>query len=872
MRVDTLKRTRKEKFALALLAVAICGALYQPATGLAQSEQKYSILTKKLPTEAYGRVKSVSRFAADSHDIMNTDGTRILLGNRALADSSTFPLRFFAQLNRHPWRASPVMPVQDRDLSCYYGIPPYRDPIAYDTKTAPITVEANDVSGDLKDRSDDLIYTGSVIITQGDKVILTDVARYHGKEQTFTTKGSSVLQAPNYTVSTLDDVQTDLNSKVVVLKNSSFQMNGSVLRGSSSSHTINDNEGTQELKDGLLTSCPVNDSSWHMEATTIKIKKGETFGEAWNPSLWIGPIPVYYFPYLYFPLTNDRQTGFLYPSLSLGSNGGISVPFYFNIAPNYDWTITPEWTGKHGWFFKNEVRFMPFSNVSGFINYNYLPDDKDWDTAPSRNDRSRWFFKFYTHAWFLNHDLNLFADYSRVRTGDYDYLDDLGQKGVAVTDDNIRQTLKATYDQPKWDLSAEIRSYTTMLPPQTMARTPFSLLPQLRANYYDNLGAMSYKLFGEVTKFDRPQKRGYESYSATRVHLEPSFNYHLLDFRGTTINAGGRLFLTHYNQSNLTTASELSYLGVKSIDRSKNRALYELEISGKTTFERKVIDMRHTQTLEPEIKYMYIPYKDQSHIALYDTTDRMDDFYSLFSYRRYAGLDRIADVNALTMGFTTRLLNSHDQEIVRIGLAQAYSFVKTRVKLNITDTLNEYPRSPLALTFDARPLDNVTMHAAVSYDTDNGKFNSYNTSVRYNGGGLLAGLSYRFAKNANYSFEALKSGKGLVKEDLKQIGAELSIPLSADWRISAAYYRDLRQKYNIDRKIGLRYESCCYSVSIGYEEYMKFDSSAVKIKQDRVFGVMFNFKGFMGLNIKDMNNISTNTHFLPSVDEVNLNR
>lgn len=847
-------------------------ALYLPTAGFAQGEQNYSILTKKLPTESFGRVKSVSAFATEAHEVMNSDGTRILLSNRALADSSTFPLRFFAQLNRNPWRPSPVLPVQDRDLGCYYGIPPYRDPIAYDTKTAPITVESDNVSGDLKDRTDDLVYTGSVILTQGDKVILTDVAHYHGREQNFTTSGSTVLQAPNYTVTTKDDVKTDLNSKVVELSNASFQMNGSVLRGQSVKHTIDDGQGTQVMEDGLLTSCPVNDNSWHLEATTVRVKKGETFGEAWNPTLWIGPVPVYYFPYLYFPLTNDRQTGFLYPSLNLGSNSGLALPFYFNIAPNYDWTFTPEWSEKHGWMLSNEIRFMPFSNVTGFINYNYLPNDKDWNTAPSKNDRKRWFFKLNARAWFLNRDLNIFLDYSRVRTGDYNYLNDIGQKDVAVTDDNIRQTLKATYDRPKWDISTEIRSYTSMLPAQTMARTPFSMLPQIKANYYDSFGALTFKMNGELTRFDRPKSRGYESYSATRVHLEPSFNYHLLDFRGTTINAGGRLFLTHYNQSELNTASELAYLGVNSIERSRTRALYELEISGKTTFERKVIDMRHTQTLEPEVKYMYIPYKDQSHIALYDTTSRMDDFYSLFSYRRYAGLDRIADVNALTMGFISRLLNAHDQEVFRLGVAQAYSFVKTRVKLKTSDKLSNYPRSPIAATVDARPFDNVTLHAAISYDTDDGEFNSYNTSLRYNGGGVLAGVSYRYARDANYSFEALKKGKGLVSEDLKQIGAELSIPLGNEWRFTAAYYRDLRQKYNIDRKVGLRYESCCYSVNIGYEEYMKLDSAAVKIKQDRVFGVMFTFKGFMGLNIKGMKDTSTNTHFLPSVDEVNLNR
>lgn len=114
--------------------------------------------------------------------------------------------------------------------------------------------------------------------------------------------------------------------------------------------------------------------------------------------------------------------------------------------------------------------------------------------------------------------------------------------------------------------------------------------------------------------------------------------------------------------------------------------------------------MNHTQTLEPEFKYQYIPYKDQSNIALYDTTNRYDDYYTLFSPHRYAGIDRIANINMATFGLTSRLLDAHDREVFRAALAQGYNFSDNRVKLRQTDTLSTNPRSPLEALIDVVPL------------------------------------------------------------------------------------------------------------------------------------------------------------------------
>ena len=432
---------------------------------------------------------------------------------------------------------------------------------------------------------------------------------------------------------------------------------------------------------------------------------------------------------------------------------------------------------------------------------------------------------------------------------------------------------------------------------------PFELQPQFRLNYYDTYKRLSYETTLEVTRFNREGRSRYinsrTSYeygglAATRYHLEPSLRYHLLDFRGTTLDAGARIFLTHYDQGHMVGSqnadADLRSLGVYDEDHlwhSRTRKLYELEVRGKTTFARKAIDMRHTQTIEPEFKYQFIPYRNQSGIALYDSTDRVEDFYSLFSWRRYAGIDRIADVNAVTFGVTSRLLDAHDREILKVGIAQAYNFEPTRVSQTYLDKTEDYPRSLLAIGLDCTPFEHVTFHHATAYNTQDSKIDTSATSLRYASNGWLLGVSYRFGRDSSrdlkkylrdqdaYLNGSTKSRPVWQSADLKQLGLELSIPLGSQWRLSGAWYRELGQKLNMDRKIAVKYEDCCWSVAFVYEDYLRLRTRRGHLERHdkRIFGIEFSLKGFMEMGARGITSpISTDTQLYGSFDPIQLNR
>lgn len=901
-----MKKARIEKISLATIAIAVSIALCSNAYANAEtvkandldnsntknypskqnSDDSYSVKTTRLskPITEHGQV--TQNFATKTAEQMTLKTSEAFLKNLGFADSSTFPKRLLNTLAKNPWRAAPSSPIKYRDLACFYGVPSYRPPVKT-TEDSPVNVTADSVSGEMLQKNKQVLtYTGNVVVTQGDKEIVSDKVIYSGANRTLTTDGSSVLSSGEYTVHTDSPAQYDLDKKTISLQQSKYQMNGSVMNGEAKEHVNDGVEKTKLFKKATLSGCPIDRRSWHLYSSSISMKEGDSFGEAWNDVFFMGPVPVFYTPYANFPITNERKSGLLPAMVEYKSGSGLSyeLPIYLNLAPNYDATVTPGHDSKHGNIYDLEFRYLPFKNFSGSINGTYLPNDSsfsrviensDGTSETDSTDHKRWFINLKNNLNFLQNDLNFILDYSKVRKGDYTYLSDISQKNAAITDSSLMQSLKATYVQDHYDLSAEARKYQSMYSTASYyTYRPFALLPQLKASVYDTAGSFRFRTKAEFTRFSIDKYTSdNKNVNMDRYHLEPSVHFNAYDSYGTTVDFGATGYLTHYQQNDLKyfSSSYKTRLGYSDYEESVNRALYLLEARAKTTLERKVLDMNHTQTLEPEIKYMYIPYKNQDNIALYDTTDRYSDYYTLFSPHYYAGIDRIANLNTITAGFTSRLLDAHDKEKVRFSIAQAVNLENNKVKLYQYSVLREKHSSPIQATIDAIPFNNgFSVHAAAQYETQDSRFTAYNTALRYtdSASGFMAGVSYRFFKDGNYLVTAPTTA-----EDLSQLGLEAKLPISANWTLFGASYRDLKQSYNIDTKLGLRYEDCCYAVSLLYENYLKYNYKNKIHESDKIIGLNIEFKGFYEINLRGINDPhGTSTHYLPSLMPTDLNR
>lgn len=858
------------------LSAALALSLSLPAVSFAAPQTAgSSLLTPVLPQSSAPenrgrtRLKAVTDFASRTVPLMRSEVSRRYLENRRLGDISTFPYRLRARIEGNEWLASPFMPVPEKDLSCYYGIPSYRVPLEYDVNTTPVNISADSVYGSI---NGGVVYEGNVLLTQGDKTLKADKASYDHERGTVLSEGQIVYQGPEYTLSTGEPIESNLKTRITTLQNTDFQLNGSPARGGVGAMTI-DNATEQSSISGLkFSTCPIGDEAWYVTASEVELVKGEAYGEAYDATVYVGDVPVFWTPYVNFPISSERKSGLLYPELSISSSNGFDYaqPIYFNIAPNFDDTLTPRIMTKRGVLLSNEFRYMTSEESTGTLTTDYIFQDNNWDLNEGKDSDERWMIDWYHESNFYSGDLKLIADYQKVRSDDYDYLSDFGSDNASVTDDNLMQSFRGAWNRESYDISLEVREYQSLVPPEASVIRPFAMMPQLKGAWYETYGKVLTRVDGEIVQFSDPSDGSYDDFNATRLHFEPSVGYQFFNSQGTVLSAGARGFLTHYEQDSLSKLPDYYHqeLGFDELGNSVNRALYLLELKGKTTLERKVLDLRHTQTLEPEIAYRFIPYEDQSDIGLYDTTDRLSDFYSNYSWRRFTGTDRIADTNAITVGITSRLLDPHDREMLRFGISQTYSFVPTRVTLNPNDEASDYPRSPLAMTLDVSPIEEITAHGSVTYNNENNEISAWNFMTEYEDDkGYMFQVNYRYSRDGNRTLE-----NRVI--DLDQIGVQLKVPLFSD-RLSfiAAAYRDLEQDHDIDNKFALRYEECCYAVTVMIEDYNRTDWDTMSAQSETRFGIQFEFKGLGAVNMSGGDNIdTTDTYLIDHFNPTNLNR
>lgn len=866
-----MKRSNNKgiKFKPRYLSFALACALVAPNLTMAQNgEQPAFNLLGSVDRSRKGDqlLRDVSDFARRTTRAMENPSTREYLENKPLADSSTFALRLFSELETESFQQSPFLPVPDDASRCYYGVPPYIKSPEYDSSTEPINITSDSVQGTL---SHNVVYQGNVVITQADRKLNADQASYDELTGTVTASGDIKFTSGEYTVVTTQPVTNSVPDGVSTVQDATYQLHGSVVRGHTNQMVRDDQNQVTTFQDLTFTTCPVDDNSWRVVASEVEIRDNESHGTAKHSVMYMGPVPVFYMPYAQFPVTSERQSGLLYPSASYSSANGFDYaqPIYFNIAPNYDLTLTPRVMTKRSASLDTEFRFLPFENNLGKADFIYTPNDREWEKTVEEEER--WFLNVDNSTHFLNKDLTFNVKYQRVRPGDYDFLSDYGPDNTRVTDNHLTQSFKAAYNRYNYDVSLEARKYQQLLPDNAVSVKPFSMLPQLKGAIYDSSDAVAYNVDFEATQFQSEDEDVTGYYTASRLHVEPGVYYKLYNNRGTTLDAGVRGFLTQYNQDEDKVPHYFSEeFNITSLEENKTRALYLLDVKGKTTLERKVLDLRHTQTLEPMVAYQYIPYREQQHIGLYDTTDRMTDYYSIFSHRTFTGNDRIADLNRVTAGFSTRLLDAHDREIYNFSIGQAYNFVPTRVNVYTDDDTTESPRSPLAVLVNANPFDDITVHADMSYTNETNDITSWNAMTEYkNREGYLAQLNYRYTKEGNRSLE----DDEII--DLSQLGLQVGVPLGGPVKAIGAVYRDMEQEHNIDYKVALKFEECCYAVSLVYENYSKTNWTTLSRDDETIVGVEIEFKGMVKVNMSGSEDTdSTDTYLLSYFNPTNLSQ
>ncbi|MEG1308841.1 MAG: LPS assembly protein LptD, partial [Citrobacter sp.] len=539
----------------------------------------------------------------------------------------------------------------DLASQCMLGVPSYNRPLVQgETNELPVTINADHAKGNYPD---DAVFTGNVDIAQGNSRLQADEVQLHQKQ-------AEGQPEPVRTVDALGNVHYDdnqvilkgpkgwsnLNTKDTNVWEGDYQMVGRQGRGKADLMKQRGENRYTILENGTFTSCLPGSDTWSVVGSEVIHDREEQVAEIWNARFKLGPVPVFYSPYMQLPVGDKRRSGFLIPNAKYSTNNYFEfyLPYYWNIAPNMDATITPHYMHRRGGvMWENEFRYLSQAG-SGLMEFDYLNSDKVYEDEHPKDDNSRRWLFYWQHSGVMDQVWRFNVDYTKV--SDTSYFNDFDNKYGSSTDGYATQKFSVGYAVQNFDATLSTKQFQVF---DAANSNSYSAQPQLDVNYYQNdVGPFDTRIYGQAVHFVNTNDNMPE---ATRVHLEPTINLPLSNDWGS-INTEAKLLATHYQQTNLDWYNTNN---ATKLDDSANRVMPQFKIDGKMVFERdmQMLAPGYTQTLEPRAQYLYVPYRDQSHIYNYDSSLLQADYSGLFRDRTYGGLDRIASANQVTTGVTS---------------------------------------------------------------------------------------------------------------------------------------------------------------------------------------------------------------------------
>ena len=736
----------------------------------------------------------------------------------------------------------------DLASQCMLGVPSYDRPLVQgETNELPVTINADNAKGNYPD---DAVFTGNVDIAQGNSRLQADEVQLHQKQ-------AEGQPEPIRTVDALGNVHYDdnqvilkgpkgwsnLNTKDTNIWEGDYQMVGRQGRGKADLMKQRGENRYTILENGSFTSCLPGSDTWSVVGSEVIHDREEQVAEIWNARFKLGPVPVFYSPYLQLPVGDKRRSGFLIPNAKYSTNNYFEfyLPYYWNIAPNMDATITPHYMHRRGGImWENEFRYLTQAGA-GLMELDYLTSDKVYEDEHPKDDNSRRWLFYWQHSGVMDQVWRFNVDYTKV--SDTSYFNDFDNKYGSSTDGYATQKFSVGYAVQNFDATVSTKQFQVF---DAQNSNSYSAQPQLDVNYYQNdVGPFDTRIYGQAVHFVNTNDNMPE---ATRVHLEPTINLPLSNNWGS-INTEAKLLATHYQQTNLDWYN--SNPQNTKLDDSANRVMPQFKVDGKMVFERdmQMLAPGYTQTLEPRAQYLYVPYRDQSHIYNYDSSLLQSDYSGLFRDRTYGGLDRIASANQVTTGVTSRVYDDAAVERFNISVGQIYYFTESRTGDDNIKWENDDKTGSLVWAGDTywRISDRWGLRSGIQYDTRLDSVATSSSSIEYRRDeNRMLQLNYRYASSEyiQATLPSYYSTAEQYKNGISQVGAVASFPIADRWSIVGAYYFDTNVNKEADSMLGLQYNSCCYAIRFGYERKLNgWDNTQKHAIYDNTIGFNIELRG-----------------------------
>ncbi len=561
--------------------------------------------------------------------------------------------------------ALPAAREIDRGLAwgqCY----PWPTPAPLSFSTPPDDLTVIDADGALLEPGQNrILFEGDVQVRRGQRMVEADRIIYDQGNGILTASGQVYLEQPRLRL-TAERARLDLEREQGEMERVGYRLTDRGARGEAARARLDDPQRSH-LEQVTYSTCAPGNDAWQLEADTLDLDRETGVGVARNARLRLKGVPFLYLPYATFPIDDRRKSGFLAPSVGDSDRSGydLATPYYFNIAPNMDATLTPRYLSKRGLMLGGEFRYLQ-PRHHGRLRAEILPSDS---AVADGDNRTRGAFSYQAGGspaprWGFDVNLNYASDKY--------YLDDLGNSLAVTSARQLERRADLTYKGDGWTALARTQYFQTVDPDIASIDRPYIRLPQLLfdLNRPDQARGLTYLLRAEYVNFDHSDDTKVKGH---RIDLAPSLALPLYRPWGF-FTPKATLRYTKYQLDNQQAGW----------DSSPDRALGTLSLDGGLFFERSAnwFDTALLQTLEPRLFYLYTPYQDQSELPDFDTARVEFSFASLFRENRFSGADRVGDANQVTAALTSRTLSRESgQELFRASIGQIYYFRDRLVQL-----------------------------------------------------------------------------------------------------------------------------------------------------------------------------------------------
>lgn len=697
---------------------------------------------------------------------------------------------------------------------------------------------------------------GDVIIRQASLQAEADEANLYQQDNLGELKGNVRIRDRNALL-VGDRAELQLDSGAAKVENAEYVMHAGNSRGSAQ-YVRRQEDAIIRLKDGTYTSCSPGSNAWHLRGNNVTLNPNTGFGSATNVTLRVKDIPVFYTPYIHFPIDDRRQSGFLPPSFSYSNTKGVvaTTPYYFNLAPNFDATLYPTYMYRRGLLTEGEFRYLG-KNSETTTGGAWLDDHEDERKRQSEYKKDRWMYTLQ-HEQGFNQRLLGSIDYTAI--SDPYYFQDLNSNIIAGSNETLDQKANLTWRGNSYSAQLGVHAYEMA---NISDVTPYDKLPQ-----FSLAGALPYQPAGlqmsyntEWTRFDRSLKkgnyydedgkpepwndtrlRGLDRANGDRLYVAPAISLPM-NWSWGFIKPEVKYAYTRYDLS-LDSEGKKAFTN-KKFNSSPDRSIGIYSVDSGLYFDRETqwSGTNYRQTLEPRLFYLYVPNEDQADLPLFDTSEMQFSYASLFRDNRFSGHDRIGDANQVSLGLTSRWLDDSGFERQRISFGQAYYFSDRKVLLSGTDyksvAENTSSRSPYASEYMFQFNHEWRVNADLMWDPDTHRTRSGSAMMHYQSQqdlNKIVNFGYRYRNDSNhYNYNTGRweigssdyvDNNGRVYKDfykIEQTDASFMWPVLPQWSVIGRWQFDYNRNSTLEAFGGFEYDSCCWKLRLINRYWVDYD-------------------------------------------------